>query len=768
MVAIMASDALATKAVGHIHSVLHSPAANDFMQQVHALLRQLGVPPPYPDAERLAIALATGLLTLLAYFVFFGKRHHRRRKRLQEDLDKAIAKVQELEEKLTQLEVDEGEKPKGEIRIWMDGAFDMMHYGHMNAFRQAASLGTYLVVGVNDDESITACKGAPPVLNNEERIASVVGCKFVNEVEPHCPYIMNEEYLKRMIKKHRIDYVVHGDDPCIVDGKDVYETAQKLGKYRTIPRTEGVSTSDILGRMLLMHKTHHKHEGYGNGQLTSKVSKQHDRPSKFLTTNRMLRLFSAGNRAPRATERIVYIDGAFDMFHAGHVEILKLAKQEGDYLIVGVHNDDVVNAHRGMNYPIMNLHERVLSVLGCKYVDDVLIDAPWQVTKEMVASLNISVVVHGTHRDSDEKEGFALEQHYRYAIEKGIYKQIESPSKLDVRDIVNRINDNRERFEKKLESKMKAEQEYYDDRYANKTKNALGLSARFTRRAPAQRLHKRFLATRFAHAHQTHSTSSSAGRLLALVAATTALSGSVAFAGAARKMESPEAQKAEEYYNDAKYDRRELLEYLKKEYAAHPADVGIIWRLTRAAYDVANLKATPAEEKKELTYYAQTIIQKGLELTDSSADIHVWFGIILSSIGDYEGSKVSIANSFKIKSHWEKAIELNPNKAVTYHLLGRWCVAIADLSWLERKAAAVLFGTPPESSYQEAIDFLLKYENLSPGKWKKNVFLISQVYYKMKDWENSKQWTQKALDMPIETEEDQTVHDDATAQLKKF
>lgn len=35
----------------------------------------------------------------------------------------------------------------------------------------------------------------------EERIASVEGCKFVDVVEPHCPYIMNEEYLKRMIKK---------------------------------------------------------------------------------------------------------------------------------------------------------------------------------------------------------------------------------------------------------------------------------------------------------------------------------------------------------------------------------------------------------------------------------------------------------------------------------------------------------------------------------------------------------------------------------------
>lgn len=36
-----------------------------------------------------------------------------------------------------------------EVRIWMDGAFDMMHYGHMNAFRQGKSLGTKLIVGVN-------------------------------------------------------------------------------------------------------------------------------------------------------------------------------------------------------------------------------------------------------------------------------------------------------------------------------------------------------------------------------------------------------------------------------------------------------------------------------------------------------------------------------------------------------------------------------------------------------------------------------------------
>ncbi|KAE9289226.1 hypothetical protein PF008_g25930 [Phytophthora fragariae] len=46
-------------------------------------------------------------------------------------------------------------------------------------------------------------------------------------------------------------------------------------------------------------------------------------------------------------------------------------------------------------------------------------------------------------------------------------------------------------------------------------------------------------------------------------------------------------------------------------HAAHPEDVGVIRRLTRAAYDVSNLKATRTDEKMELTYYARDV--QGLE-----------------------------------------------------------------------------------------------------------------------------------------------------------
>jgi cytidyltransferase-like protein len=51
--------------------------------------------------------------------------------------------------------------------------------------------------------------------------------------------------------------------------------------------------------------------------------------------------------------------------------VLQLAKEQGDFLLVGLHPDEDVEARRGPHTPIMNVHERALSVLACKYVDEV-------------------------------------------------------------------------------------------------------------------------------------------------------------------------------------------------------------------------------------------------------------------------------------------------------------------------------------------------------------------------------------------------------------
>lgn len=150
----------------------------------------------------------------------------------------------------------------------------------------------------------------------------------------------------------------------------------------------------------------------------------------------MLHAFTEGQRPPEPYEKVVYIDGAFDLFHAGHVAALKQARELGDYLVVGIHSDVEVNKRRGKNNPIMNLHERVMTVLSCRYVDDVVIGAPYQITREMIETLRLNVVVHGDEPAilmPNEPDPF------RVAKEIGIYREIKSTPGLTTQSIMDRV-----------------------------------------------------------------------------------------------------------------------------------------------------------------------------------------------------------------------------------------------------------------------------------------------------------------------------------------
>ncbi|KAH9305856.1 hypothetical protein KI387_010260, partial [Taxus chinensis] len=361
----------------------------------------------------------------------------------------------------------EGEKKNKKVRVYMDGCFDLMHYGHANALRQARALGDELVVGVVSDEEIIANKG-PPVWTMEERMVMVSGLKWVDEVIANAPYAINENFMKKLFDEYNIDYIIHGDDPCLLpDGSDAYALAKKAGRYKQIKRTEGVSSTDIVGRMLLCVRDRPNNDNQNHASLQRQFSHGHDHSdegggsssgtqvSHFLPTSRRIVQFSNG-KGPGPNARIVYIDGAFDLFHAGHVEILKCARKLGDFLLVGIHTDQTVSANRGHHHPIMHLHERSLSVLACRYVDEVIIGAPWEVTKDMITTFNISIVVHGTVAESNCLLHGDVDP-YKAPKAMGIFNILESPRDLTTTSIIKRIVANHEAYKKR--NKKKAENE---------------------------------------------------------------------------------------------------------------------------------------------------------------------------------------------------------------------------------------------------------------------------------------------------------------------
>ncbi|CAG8674966.1 4138_t:CDS:2, partial [Funneliformis caledonium] len=325
-----------------------------------------------------------------------------------------------------------------------------MHYGHANALRQAKAMGDYLVVGVHSDAEIEKHKG-PTVMKEGERYAAVAACKWVDLVVPDAPYFTSLE----VMDQQNCDFCVHGDDiTTLADGTDCYQAVKEAGRYRECKRTQGVSTTELVGRMLLMTRDHHNRRSsiasINNEDLStfsSSASKQspETKISHFLPTSKRIVQFSEG-KEPAAGDKVVYVDGTFDLFHVGHIEFLKRAKALGDYLLVGVHDDQTVNAIKEVNYPLMNLHERVLSVLACRFVDEVIIGAPYSVDNNVLSKVyKVDIVAHGNTPSLPDLNG---KDPYEIPKSLGIYVEIENPSaELTTSKIIERIIEHRKMYE---------------------------------------------------------------------------------------------------------------------------------------------------------------------------------------------------------------------------------------------------------------------------------------------------------------------------------
>ncbi|XP_071541593.1 ethanolamine-phosphate cytidylyltransferase isoform X4 [Panulirus ornatus] len=351
------------------------------------------------------------------------------------------------------------------VRVWCDGCYDMVHFGHANSLRQAKAMGDYLIVGVHTDEEITKHKG-PPVFTEDERYKMVRAIKWVDEVVEGAPYVTTIETLD----KYNCNFCVHGgsifsdDLTMTADGVDTYHIVKAAQRYKECKRTEGVSTTDLVGRMLLMTRQHQQvgeaeylvERGHSDSLGTDASARSPwTGVTQFLPTTQKIIQFSSG-LTPKPGDKIVYVAGAFDLFHVGHLDFLEKARQEGDFLIVGLHTDPVVNRYKGANYPIMNLHERVLSVLACKYVSEVVIGAPYSVTSDLMDQLKVDLVCHGLSEimpDIDESDPYAEPK------SRDKFKRLDSGNDMTTQRIVERIIEHRLEYEvrnKKKEKKEKA------------------------------------------------------------------------------------------------------------------------------------------------------------------------------------------------------------------------------------------------------------------------------------------------------------------------
>ena len=133
-------------------------------------------------------------------------------------------------------------------RVYCDGVFDLFHYGHARALEQAKKLypHTTLIVGVCTDTDTLYHKGKT-VMPQSERVESVRACKWVDEIIQDTPWVPTVSFLD----EHNIDFVAHDAIPYASDEmEDVYAEVKAAGRFAETQRTEGVSTSDLILRII--------------------------------------------------------------------------------------------------------------------------------------------------------------------------------------------------------------------------------------------------------------------------------------------------------------------------------------------------------------------------------------------------------------------------------------------------------------------------------------------------------------------------------------
>lgn len=184
---------------------------------------------------------------------------------------------------------------------------------------------------------------------------------------------------------------------------------------------------------------------------------------------------------------------------------------------------------------------------------------------------------------------------------------------------------------------------------------------------------------------------------------------------------------ADDLFNREKYlDVYELLNRLK-----FCSNTDIQWRISRALFKLSCENTFKEHIRKEMIEEAYEIIMASLKSAEDSACVHKWAAVIIDRRNGMNGLECRVKNSEIVKKHLIRSCELDPNDVTAQYLLGRWCYEMSNITWFQRIISKLLFGDPPQSSFEEAHKYLSRAEDLHPKFYLQNTYLLGKTCLKL-------------------------------------
>ncbi|XP_071595284.1 regulator of microtubule dynamics protein 2 isoform X1 [Heliangelus exortis] len=223
-------------------------------------------------------------------------------------------------------------------------------------------------------------------------------------------------------------------------------------------------------------------------------------------------------------------------------------------------------------------------------------------------------------------------------------------------------------------------------------------------------------------------------------------------------------QQVDNLHKGSEDDKKEAFRLLLEKDDKYENCADFLWRLARSYGDLFEM-TTDAVQKRKYVTDGKIKAEKAVQLDARSAESHQWFAIMCGYMSQFESVQNKIRNGYLFKEHLDKAIELKPQDPFLYYLNGRWCYSVAQLSWIEKKVATALFGTPPTSTVEEALQNFLKAEEMRPGYSKCNYVYLAKCYKDLGQKTKALKYCDSALSVLSVTNEDKEAQKDLEALL---
>lgn len=144
------------------------------------------------------------------------------------------------------------------------------------------------------------------------------------------------------------------------------------------------------------------------------------------------------------------------------------------------------------------------------------------------------------------------------------------------------------------------------------------------------------------------------------------------------------------------------------------------------------------------------LIDEAMKINGAHYAIHKWMAIIMDARSALDGIKARVQQLEKVQFHMKKAVELNPEDATSWYIMGTFSYELADMPWYQRKIVSAIFASPPTGSYAEALEHFKRAEEVKPNFYSMNLLMMGKCYLALKDNENAKQYLTLAANCRIQ------------------